>query len=452
MMKQMMRQGNLPCTLYSVSVKLIHHSRIGFAIERFIGRRKFTQQYQKCFGDFLQYGGVYPASRIGQGESKKQIKANEEISKHDKLELCASYDVDWVDKLDDSKWVIDFAGVVKAYLSTYFAEDLDDETPRNEVKIDNQCNVLTSFYNYLLYHNVCPEYKEDILAARSVSEEARQQLKTISRLSNHFPSPFNKACSVLFGGEWQSVFGYDVSWAQYSEDWDQNMPYFEARVIVGAGFTALAEDTLFNVAFPEIGTDPGPLSGLKFTDKRIATLDVVDIERATDETRKFYETSGLNAKQVHAAPIGKLICNYWHLPMEEEWDSVHSLLPEIECNATYTFWLEDYILEDCFIGMKMRASIQRLGAKDEFRDKVDAIWILDSISRIYCSFATFLTNELCRKKFKGIEWTDEVALLGCAHKEAEKARLVWAEMKERMDKESQSDGDGNEDARNHLII
>lgn len=75
-----------------------------------------TIQYQKLFADFLRFGGVYPANRIAQGESKKAIMADEELSKDEKLEMCAQYDVDVDEKLDDTKWVIDFEGVAKAYL------------------------------------------------------------------------------------------------------------------------------------------------------------------------------------------------------------------------------------------------------------------------------------------------------------------------------------------------
>jgi hypothetical protein len=95
---------------------LTFKSRIGHAIERFVARRKFTKEYQKAFGNFLKYGGVYPASRIGQGETKKDIEANEELSREEKIEMCAQYDVDWIDKSNDTKWVIDFEGVAKAYL------------------------------------------------------------------------------------------------------------------------------------------------------------------------------------------------------------------------------------------------------------------------------------------------------------------------------------------------
>jgi hypothetical protein len=44
---------------------------------------------------------------------------NEELSKEEKLELCAQYDVDVDDKLDDTKWVVDFEGVAKAYLYVF---------------------------------------------------------------------------------------------------------------------------------------------------------------------------------------------------------------------------------------------------------------------------------------------------------------------------------------------
>lgn len=91
-------------------------SRISHAIERFIARRKFTKEYQKAFGEFLKHGGIYPANRIGQGESVKEIMKNDELSKEEKLDMCAKYDVDEIDKSNDKKWAIDFKGVAKSYL------------------------------------------------------------------------------------------------------------------------------------------------------------------------------------------------------------------------------------------------------------------------------------------------------------------------------------------------
>ena len=42
--------------------------------------------------------------------------ADEELTKDEKLEMCAQYDVDVDNKLDDKKWELDFEGVAKGYL------------------------------------------------------------------------------------------------------------------------------------------------------------------------------------------------------------------------------------------------------------------------------------------------------------------------------------------------
>lgn len=59
---------------------------------------------------------------------------------------------------------------------------------------------IKNFLNYLLYHDVCPEYKENINAARVSCDIATKQLWDNHRFVANGPGDFNKACSMLFGG------------------------------------------------------------------------------------------------------------------------------------------------------------------------------------------------------------------------------------------------------------
>lgn len=66
---------------------------------------------------------------------------------------------------------------------------------------------MTNFYNYLMHHNVCLEYREEIKAARAAVKLGRNQLIAIHDLSSLIPGEFNVACSVLLGGSLASSHG-----------------------------------------------------------------------------------------------------------------------------------------------------------------------------------------------------------------------------------------------------
>lgn len=70
---------------------------------------------------------------------------------------------------------------------------------------------MTNFYNYLMHHNVCPEYLAQIKAARDVVKLGRNQLIAIHNLGSLIPGEFNIACSVLLEGSLSSSHG--VSYA-----------------------------------------------------------------------------------------------------------------------------------------------------------------------------------------------------------------------------------------------
>lgn len=63
----------------------------------------------------------------------------------------------------EATWIVDFEGVAKAFFSSEFLNYFDWY---DEDQVKTATNVLRNFYNYLLLHDVCPEYKKDLLAAR----------------------------------------------------------------------------------------------------------------------------------------------------------------------------------------------------------------------------------------------------------------------------------------------
>ena len=215
-----------------------------------------------------------------------------------------------------------------------------------------------------------------------------------------------------------------------------------AKVLVGAALAALAPDNIFDALNPDDGKLGFRFDTITYTEKRFVTLEVIATESPDPKTCEEYKNSGLDGKNIKAAPLGKLTCKYWPMPNSDEYDVPASLRPQHDTDAIYTFWLEDDILADCFDGMKITANICKLDVKDEtMRVEGGGVWVMDSVSRIYCSFYTWMANDLARTKFKTVEWNEEEALMGCKHSEATKAREVLWQMnleKKKAEKEAKA--------------
>jgi hypothetical protein len=134
-------------------------------------------------------------------------------------------------------------------------------------------------------------------------------------------------------------------------------------------------------------------------------LEVIAIQAPTDETKATYDefSKDVERKVEPPQPLGKLICKTWHIEDYDEHD-----LPKddvkypggkprcLNAGTEYEFWIEDSILQDCFVGMKMEANILNLNG---------GLTILDDVIEAMCSFFTWIPNELwMERKPKEVRW------------------------------------------------
>ena len=82
--------------------------------------------------------------------------------------------------------------------------------------IKTACQVLRSFYNYLRYHRVCPEYDEQIQAALKMCDTAEAELTKVNNACLALPGDFNTSASTLLGGAQAGLFAADKDWAKES--------------------------------------------------------------------------------------------------------------------------------------------------------------------------------------------------------------------------------------------
>ncbi|KAE9962682.1 hypothetical protein BLS_010130 [Venturia inaequalis] len=409
------------------------HDRLEVAIQRFKARRKFHTSHSTAFNAWLKFGGVDTGERKFNGKLDDKEKL-EGMSAFDKAIEFATHQVG-EDKGDPKQWVVDFVGVAEAYLSTEFQKNYFD--PDAE-QIDLQCGVMTNFYNYLLLHNVCPEYKTEIEAAHTVVKLGRNQLIAIHQLGSLIPGDFNVACSVLLEGSLAGSRGVsyaapelefeagDIPWNPITE---KLLTAEEATVIVRTACTSdLASAQLFE-AIAEAN-----LSDIMSMDETFELgLEVVEIHRPTEDDIKGYHQINMDelqiSKDIVFKPLGKLVCKPWKIPAFVDHDLPKHLRDLTFKNApdTFTFWVEGDIIDrmfwetwkkvlnektgkwemklvvESFVGMKMSARVRRLKVKGVD----DCLWVLDGVNTLHCAFYNLILNDLMPRPWKEIRLLTE---------------------------------------------
>ena len=261
-------------------------------------------------------------------------------------------------------------------------KDVELEHP-HEIKL--AVGVILNFLNYLLYHDVCPEYQDQIDASKAICRLAERELWAIELVKGDLPGDFNRACSRLFGG----IFATDLSHDMGNAEWDNAFDSQGTRALrpqltskaFKVGLVANADSRTF--ALYEALSKAG---SIQVTSVKELQLVITEIIPSTLEIQTLYHRDIAKGLK----PLGILKAKTWHGPcvinddltVEEEAEMEGSELAPIEI---YEFWVEDHVLRNCFIGLKMEATVRELNI---------GIKYFDAVSGIYCSFFRVVANEL----------------------------------------------------------
>lgn len=118
-------------------------------------------------------------------------------------------------------------------------------------------------------------------------------------------------------------------------------------------------------------------------------LEVVCVNEPTSDAFDFYAALG-----AVYSPLGTLTLKRWTPPDFADWDLPHGATPEASSSTSYTMLLEQDLLEVCFPGMKLEATVRTLSSGIQFFDEITAV---------RCSFYTVMENELV-KGWKDPRW------------------------------------------------
>ncbi|CAG8500071.1 20497_t:CDS:2 [Dentiscutata erythropus] len=145
--------------------------RVERAVQKYKTTKKFDGTTNQILSSYLHFGGIAEDTTLSFSEDDPMIPNDMEV---------------------------DFTYNVKVYLSSYIMNETGyvKEDAFREAPI-----VIESFLNYLVRRQVCPEYLEDMQQAINVAQLAKVELLNCKLLTQDASGKFNKACSLLFGGE-----------------------------------------------------------------------------------------------------------------------------------------------------------------------------------------------------------------------------------------------------------
>ena len=248
----------------------------------------------------------------------------------------------------------------------------------NAVKdVKAKTNVIRNFLKYLLHHDVCPEYKSQVIAACDICNLTDQELPKTMKAQSYFPGDFQTACSEIFGGIYQGKYAKNPHWAPDAESYAGMSPE-DAHRTFKIGLAAQASDEVTKRYREQNAA--GNLETLKVYN---ACLEITELLPADDGIRRFYAkhpaAKGLSA-------LGRLKAKSWDPPFKPFRDlTAEERLAETKFPMElYEFFVEDYVLDDCFVGMKFETTVHDLSFGLKF---------FDNISGVFCSFYGTIPNE-----------------------------------------------------------
>ena len=374
-------------------VELEHYSiensiceRIETAVLRYKMNRKFHQDTLRTFHAFLNFGGFdeRPSGFTG-GASKEELEglSKEEQARRKQVNYM-SKEVTQSVEVGDGKWVVDFEGVTKGFFSTCFPmQFLFHDDPEHDKKVTNAgCNVIRNFFNYLLYHNVCPGYTSQIKAALSTFEPIENEYIKLAEVQSVFPGAFSKACSILCGG-YYAKSQYQGSWMNGDVATDSNtgLTAQEAKWVAYAGIAAFATPSQ-NGAFDF----SAELEIVK--EEEDVGLEVVAITLPSETPKEAQELFS-KLKGTCVLPMGKLLCKRYQFQHAAPLD-----LPSHDAlrSDMLEFLIDEHSLHKCYPGLKFIATVKETSA---------GFCFVDYWSECYGSFYTWCWNDKAKDHKEG---------------------------------------------------
>ena len=247
--------------------------------------------------------------------------------------------------------------------------------PETEEMVKLATVTIRNFLSYLLYHDVCPEYKENIDQARTSCDVAAKELWKNQQFMAKGPGDFNVACSMLFGGDLYnaSVLGHDWN---FSKDDPSLLTNDVARKIVKFALACAGEDTQ-TLRYLELDKQ-GALGATRIED--IDGFEITAVHAPDQVICSLYD-----AQAPDLNPVGKLLAKAYRDPGQPAYDRSPEEdmvgLPELK----FEFFVEGNLLQYCYPGLKVITPVWEMNC---------GFYYFEDVNRAYGSIYTVLENDL----------------------------------------------------------
>ncbi|KAF3066219.1 Argonaute-binding protein 1 [Trichoderma lentiforme] len=358
----------------------IYSPRIQSCIQRFRSRRRIQFPRTTYFDDYLFLGGVDTNQGAYLGLDPKELKKLTPAQRREATARDVVYEGtgggDRFYNGDETKWTVDFASVAAGFLSRAIIPLTGLQTEPMEDAID----VIENFLRYVLHHDVCPEYEENVKEALDICLMAREEWPMLNSLQTALPGLFNFAATELFSKTEPDAWALDLF--QIPEGFDPKSVFYSAITMLGdiKVFEHLVGDAV------------------ELVNQYECTLEITKVNLPTTELIERFQKLAITTdgnKKIRLMPLGKVTLK--PAVIEDGWvepDIQHPLQgKEID------LYFEQNILANLKPGMKMTLEICELGADVRF---------VKRIRKIVPSFYTFLAQELM-VHFRAPEKNDRAA-------------------------------------------
>lgn len=363
------------------------------AIARFERTRKLTPERRDVLYKYLVYGSVEVGPNTFQGGADMEDMDKEQIATT--LTQASVSDDKHNLGTETSVYAVDFLGCIQGFLSRP-AKTLYGFETRDQVATVS--TTLERFMDYLLQHDVCPEYSSDVLAARDLCRSAPPELWDVAEATRRLPGDFNIACSTLFGGSYAQRYDGDTWWGP--DDNDEKvfvgMKPDEASQVMHFGVAGAATEDVFAAYLKSIhgeGTEVQRLEVVSVQEQ--AGFEITRIVPPTKECEDLYRTDSQ-----HFRPVGRVHAKPWRnpeLPPEDltpaeqlarndrpasskaEWDG------DGEKKEAYVFFIESILQTYLRVGIKIEATVRTLNC---------GIAFFDDVLNVFPTFDEYLVNEM----------------------------------------------------------
>lgn len=352
--------------------------RMQSCIQRFRSRRRLQADRTLLFSEYLFLGGVDTNPAAFGGLHRQDLRDLTPAQRREATATDIIYGTtsagDRFYNGDEDAWCVDFAGVAAGFFSVTLLHLTSFELDRMVQGID----VVDNFLRYVLQHDVCPEYEDNVKAALAVCESARTEWPMLQQLYASLPGQFNLAAGELFRPDDAAK---SWSFQQFTRP-----EGFDAKSVFYSAFALMDEPDMFSKI-----CEQQPTVVREYT----CALELVEVSRPSEDIVNRVKSLVIEGNAAGHVAVGKAM--FKSTSIEDDWVTPEVPWPIPE--ETMTLYFDDKLLSHMPVGMKARLTICELDVGLRFVKTVDII---------VPSFYTYLPQELMRY-YKTPQETDRPA-------------------------------------------